>query len=112
MSTIPEISAAIISRGYVDAGHYACVYCGNLLDADAIHVGVQGCMVECAACIEKRVGMSVAEAIRRTNDYNARIARGELNCDICGCPGARPVPGEGQNLCETHNWRRGLNRWS
>lgn len=57
MSTHEQISAAIKSIGYRDAGDHRCRNngCENLLDHAAIRGEYPGCFIECRACIEKRL---------------------------------------------------------
>lgn len=114
MSTHAELSAAITAVGYIDTGKHTCLTpgCSNLRDHRAILAGVSGSMAECQFCIEKRMGEPLENLIERKIAINKKIEHGDLKCDVCGARNARPVPGEGQNLCAKHNHRRGINRWS
>lgn len=112
-NTTENVISAIKSRGYMAAEkHHHCTECDELLNADAIAHGLMGCMVMGTNCLTKYYKKPITEVIAQKIAYDKLVANGDLVCDVCGCRGARPCPGEGQNLCETHNTRRGINRWS
>jgi hypothetical protein len=87
--------------------------CRNPLYQPAIKVGLMGCMVNCEQHLREYFkNQTLEEAIDHKVEYTHKIRAGELICDVCGAKGARPCPGEGQNLCNKCNDREGINRWS
>lgn len=64
MSTIAEISAAIIASGYRDIGNYTCK-CGSLKNAGAILAGVPASMSKCQSCLESILGAPLETIIQR-----------------------------------------------
>ena len=93
----------------------SCVDCGASMDdplvRQAYQAHVMGSGVMCRACLEAYHGTPLAQVIAENRAFDDAVNRGLLVCDVCGLPGARPCPGEGQNLCERCNTRQGVNRW-
>ncbi len=87
--------------------------CCQELYEPAINVGLMGCGVTCEKHLREYFkDKTLEETIAQKIEYNRKIRAGELVCDVCGSMGARPCPGEGQNLCNKCNYREGINRWS
>lgn len=88
--------------------------CDKLLDPVARAAGISGSEGFCAECIVLRDerGRTLAEIISAKKEGDRKILAGDVICSECGCRGARPCPGEGQNLCGRCNSRSGLDRWS
>ena len=87
-------------------------WCNQPLDDEARMYHLMGCEVQCRTHIEQQGKKTLDEIIDQRVRFAGVVACGKLICDVCGRSGARPVPGEGQNLCNDHNYRIGINRWS
>lgn len=90
--------------------------CGEPLYAPAIAENLMGCKVKCEKHLreyyQQQYGKTLEQAIQSTIEKTKQINSGALICDVCGKNGARPCPGEGQNLCGYCNDRHGINKWS
>lgn len=86
--------------------------CERLIDIESYSSGAMGSKALCRFHLEQRHGMPLDEIVQRERNWNEMVARGDLLCDICGARNARWVAGEGQALCEEHNYRQGINRYS
>ena len=88
--------------------------CGAPIDQTAFSAGLPGSGVTCRQHLDEKFAQSggVAAAIERQREHTRKTLAGEYRCDVCGRPGARHCPGEGQYLCNRCNTRSGINRWS
>ena len=90
--------------------------CASPLYVPAVDVHLMGCRVKCEYHLrqyfEQQWHTTLEKAIEHKIEHDRKIRAGELVCYVCGSKGARPCPGEGQNLCGRCNTREGINGWS
>jgi len=103
MSTIAEIVAEKINAGYRAVGEHRCLEtgCTNLLDHVAIRVGFPGSMVECRACIERRLGRTIEDALARAKPRKYPTS-GRITADDPSLYGSEILGHEGETWESFH----------
>lgn len=88
-------------------GSKVLVLCGEPIEPAAVAAHLMAAGVKCRAHLEAYHRCTLEEAIEKKRVLDAT----PVYCRVCGAPG-RHIPGEGSVLCDEHNWRQGINRWS